>query len=68
MTQEKADLLNRLMEIEERLGDLWEFHPDNPDGVDPVEEFNKLQRDAIGIEDYLQTLWTPEDEDELDVI
>ena len=65
MTQEKVDLINRLMEIEDRIEELWEFHPDNPDAIDIVEEFNKLQRDAAGIEDYLQTLWTPEDDEDL---
>ena len=65
MTQEKADLINRLMEIEERIEELWEFHPDNPDAIDVIEEFNKLQRDASGIEDYLQTLWTPEDDEDI---
>ena len=65
MTQEKVDLINRLMEIEERIEDLWEFHPDNPDAIDVVDEFNKLQRDASGIEDYLQTLWTPEDDEDI---
>ena len=62
MTQEKADLINRLMEIEDRIEELWEFHPDNPDAIDVVDEFTKLQRDASGIEDYLQTLWSPEDD------
>ena len=65
MTQEKADLINRLMEIEEQLQDLWEYHPDNPNGVDVVDQFNKLQRDASGIEDYLQTLWSPEDDEDV---
>ena len=65
MTQEKSDLINRLMEIEERIEELWEFHPDNPDAVDIVDEFNKLQRDASGIEDYLQTLWSPEDDEDV---
>jgi hypothetical protein len=65
MTQEKADLINRLMEIEDQLQDLWEFHPDNPDGVDIVTTFNDLQRDASTIESYLQTLWTPEDDEDV---
>ena len=39
MTQEKVDLINRLMEIEERIEELWEFHPDNPDAIDVVDEF-----------------------------
>ena len=65
MTQEKADLLNRLFEIEEQLQDLWEFHPDNPNSVDVVTRFNDLQRDASTIESYLETLWTPEDDEDV---
>ena len=65
MTQEKSDLMNQLFEIEERIAELWEFHPDNPDVIDVVDEFNKLQRNASGIEDYLQTLWTPEDDEDI---
>ena len=65
MTQEKADLINRLMEIEEQIQDLWEFHPDNPNAVDIVTRFNDLQRDASTIESYLETLWTPEDEEDV---
>ena len=65
MTQEKSDLMNRLFEIEERIAELWEVHPDNPDAIDVVDEFSKLQRDALGIEDYLQTLWSPEDDKEI---
>jgi hypothetical protein len=65
MTQEKSDLMNRLFEIEERIAELWEVHPDNPDAIDVVNEFNKLQSDASGIEDYLQTLWSPEDDGDL---
>ena len=65
MTQEKADLLNRLFDIEEQLQDLWEFHPDNPNAVDIVTRFNDLQRDASTIESYLETLWTPEDDEDV---
>jgi len=65
MTQEKANLLNRLLEIEEQLQDLWEFHPDNPDAVDVVTRFNDLQRDASTIESYLETLWAPEDDEDV---
>ena len=65
MTQEKADLMNRLFEIEERIGDLWEFHPDNPDATNVVDEFTEAQREAATIEAYLETLWSPDDEDDL---
>jgi hypothetical protein len=30
MTQEKSNLMKQLFEIEERIAELWEFHPDNP--------------------------------------
>jgi len=65
MTQEKADLMNRLFEIEERIGDLWEFHPDNPDAINVVDEFTEAQREAATIEAYLETLWSPDDDDGL---
>ncbi len=65
MTQEKSDLMNRLFEIEERIAELWEFHPDNPDITDIVSEFDEAQREAATIESYLETLWSPEDEDDL---
>ena len=28
--------MNRLFEIEERIAELWEVHPDNPDAIDVV--------------------------------
>jgi len=65
MTQEKADLINRLVEVEEQIQDLWEFHPDNPNAVDVVTKFNDLQREAHSIESYLETLWTPEDDEDV---
>lgn len=65
MTQEKADLINRLIEVEEQIQDLWEFHPDNPNVVDVVTKFNDLQREASSIESYLETLWAPEDDEDV---
>ena len=65
MTQEKADLINRLTEIEEEIQYLWDFHPDNPNAIDVVARFNDLQRDASGIDNYLQTLWVPEDDEDV---
>jgi hypothetical protein len=65
MTQEKADLINRLVDVEEQIQDLWEFHPDNPNAVDIVAKFNDLQREAHSLESYLETLWTPEDEEDV---
>ncbi len=65
MTQEKVDLMNRLFEIEERIAELWEFHPDNPNTTDVVDAFTEAQREAATIEAYLETLWSPDDEEDL---
>ena len=47
-------MLNRLFEIEDQIQELWTYHPENPDAVDIVIEFNELQREASTIESYLQ--------------
>ena len=65
MTQEQADLLNRLFEVEERIGDLWKFHPENPDRVDVEAEFLELQREASSITSYLKENNIDLEEDEL---
>lgn len=54
MTAEAAEMINRLIEIEDELQLLWDFHPDNPDAIDVVSRFVELQRDATSIESYLQ--------------
>ena len=62
MTQDKADLLNQLVTIENEIQELWEYHPENPDVIDVVTRFNDLQKDASTLQNYLQTLWTPGEE------
>jgi len=62
MTQDKADLLNQLIKIENEIQELWEYHPENPDAIDVITRFNDLQKDASTLQNYLQTLWTPEEE------
>jgi len=47
MTTEKAILVNTLIEVEDRIDELWEYHPENPDKTDVVEEFEKLQKLAL---------------------
>ena len=44
MTQEKADLINRLMDVEDEIQVLWDYHPENPNAVDVVDRFNELQK------------------------
>ncbi|MDA0778482.1 MAG: hypothetical protein O3C19_05395 [Bacteroidetes bacterium] len=56
MTNEKAELINTLMEIEERIDELWEYHPENPNCIDVESEFNDLQRTAILIQSQIEEL------------
>ena len=52
--EEVVGLLNRLFKIEQEIANLWEYHPDNPDAIDIVSEFDRLQREATSIEAYFQ--------------
>lgn len=66
MTEEIAELINRLANIENEIAMLWDYHQDNPDRINVEDRFNQLQRDAAGIEDYLQVNDIKvEEEDEL---
>ena len=63
MTEETANMVNRLIQIEDEIQMLWDFHPDNPDAIDVVSRFVELQRDASSIESYLQEKGVELDED-----
>jgi hypothetical protein len=56
MTNEKAELINTLIELEERIDELWEYHPENPNCIDVESEFNDLQRTAILIQSQIEEL------------
>jgi len=62
-TEQYSEMLNRLFEIEEQIAELWTYHPENPNAVDVVIEFNELQREASSIESYLQEKGVDLDED-----
>jgi len=40
----KADLINELNFMYERIHSLWEFHPDNPEKRDVLQETLELQK------------------------
>jgi hypothetical protein len=56
MTKEKAEFINTLIELEERIDELWEYHPENPNRIDVESEFNDLQRNAILIQAQIDEL------------
>ena len=65
MTQEKADLLNVLVEIEDRIDELWEFHPDNPHCVNVEDEFHRLQATVIAIQTRIEEIGDDDEDDDL---
>lgn len=56
MTKEKAELINTLIELEERIDELWEYHPENPNRIDVESEFNNLQRTVILLQTQIDEL------------
>ena len=54
MTVEQADMLNKLMDVENEISILWEYHPDNPNQTNVEERFEELQKLATTIETYLE--------------
>ena len=56
MTTEKAELINTLIELEERIDELWEYHPENPNRVNVEDEFNDLQRTVILLQTQIDEL------------
>lgn len=65
MNQEKANLLNNLIEIEDELQILWDYHPENPDAIHVEDRFTELQRMAASIEHYIKELDDQDGEDSL---
>ena len=62
MTTEKAELVNTLIEVEDRIDELWEYHPENPNGTDVVDEFEKLQKLALVLQTQLEELGGDDDD------
>lgn len=54
MTLDQADMLNKLMDVENEIATLWEYHPDNPNQTNVEERFEELQKLVITIETYLE--------------
>ena len=56
MKNEKAELINALIEIEERIDELWDFHPENPNRIDVEDEFSELQKTALLLQTQIDEL------------
>jgi len=50
MEDQKAELVNELVFLKERLDELWGFHPDNPSPRDILFEYEDLERRILETE------------------
>jgi len=65
MTQEKAALINTLIEVEDQIDELWEYHPENPNGVKVEDEFERLQKLALVLQTQIEELGDDDEDDDL---
>ena len=52
----KEDLINELSFMYERIQTLWEFHPDNPEKRDVLQETLELQKIVRELEEEIDKL------------
>ena len=52
----KIELVNEVIFLNDRMEDLWRYHPDNPNKVDVVWEYNNIKNELDLIEDRIQQL------------
>jgi len=52
----KIELVNEVIFLNDRIEDLWRYHPDNPNKVDVVWEYNNIKNELDLIEDRIQQL------------
>ena len=65
MDQRKAELINTLIEVEERIDELWEYHPENPNRIDVEDEFQELQKVVLLIQTELNELGGDDSDDRI---
>jgi len=52
----KIELVNEVIFLNDRMEELWRYHPDNPNKVDVVGEYNNIKNELDLIEDRIQQL------------
>ena len=65
MDQRKAELVNALLEVEERIDELWEYHPENPNRIDVEDEYLELHKVALLIQNELDELGGDDSDDRI---
>jgi len=52
----KSELVNEAIFLSNRLDELWQFHPENPDRVDVLKETLELKEMISKLEDEIKNL------------
>ena len=52
----KVALVNEIIFLNDRMEELWRYHPENPNKVDVVWEYNNMKNEIDLIEDRIQQL------------
>jgi len=56
LEEQKANLINDLIAVSTVMDELWNYHPDNPEKKDVIEEFNTLKNIQKDIEQEIAEL------------
>lgn len=54
--EEKINLINEVVFLTQRLEDVWKYHPDNTQRIDPVNEYIGIQKQIASIESKISDL------------
>ena len=54
--EKKAELVNEVVFLANRLDDLWQFHPDNPNQVDVLKETLELKDMISKLDEEIKNL------------
>ena len=54
--QEKINLINEVVFLTQRLEDVWKYHPDNTQRINPVNEYIEIQKQIASIESKISDL------------
>ena len=54
--QHKVNLINEVVFLTNRLEDVWKYHPDNTQCIDPAKEYIEIQKQIASIETEISNL------------
>jgi hypothetical protein len=54
--QHKVNLINEIVFLTNRLEDVWKYHPDNTQRIDPAKEYIEIQKQIASTETKISNL------------